>query len=118
MKQFTALYVRMKQQFALQDGEGEAEIDKAELVRGKLSPFVTKFSSKAFLLRARVQSLKYARRDPYRTIRPGGRSALGKLSYNYTCMSYSEVKESSLMRSPTYLWMIKKCQESNWLTET
>ena len=58
MKQFTALYVRMKQQFALQDGEGEAEIDKAELVRGKLSPFVTKFSSKAYLLRATVQSFE------------------------------------------------------------
>ena len=70
------------------------------------------------LLRARVYSSKYVRRDPHGTIRPGGRSALGKLSYNYTCMSYSEVKESSLMRSPTYLWMIKKCQESNWLTET
>ena len=62
---------------------GEVEIDKVEPGRGKLSPFVTKFSSKAYLLRARVQSSKYARRDPYRTIRLGGRSVLGKLSYNY-----------------------------------
>ena len=97
---------------------GEVEIDKVEPGRGKLSPFVTEFSSKAYLFRAKVQSSKYARRNPYRTIRPGGRSVLGKLSYNYICMSYSEVKESSLMRCPTYLWMIRKCQERNWLTET
>ena len=51
--------------------------------RGKLSPFVTKFSSKVYLLRARVQSSKDARRDPYRTIRLGGRGVLGKFGYDY-----------------------------------
>ena len=54
-----------------------------ELGRGKLSPFVMKFSSKVYLLRARVQSSKDARIDPYIPIRLGGRGVLGKFGYNY-----------------------------------
>ena len=54
-----------------------------ELGRGKLSHFVTKFSSKIYLFRARGQSSKMQGGDPYGAIRLGGRGVLEKFGYYY-----------------------------------
>ena len=52
-----------KSKVALQYGEGE--VDKVELGRGKLSHFVTKFSSKIYLFRARGQSSKKCKEETH-----------------------------------------------------